>query len=272
MKRVVIGLIFGFMLLFGTTALAGDAVMLATTTSTDNTGLLDYLAPLFEAQTGVELKWTAVGTGKALKMGENCDVDVLMVHAPTSEQKFIDAGFGVDRRLVMYNDFVIVGPAADPAAIKGLGVTAALKAIVAAKAKFASRGDNSGTNKKELALWKEAGLAAPDKEAWYVQTGKGMILTLNTAGEQDGYTLTDRGTWIKFEANHKGNPPLAILSEGDKALFNQYSVMAINPAHCPEVNNAMALKYMDWIVGEKAQKAIAEFKLMDKKLFIPNAK
>ncbi len=272
MKRMFMGLVFGLMILWGSIALAGEAVLLATTTSTDNTGLLDYLAPMFQAQTGVELKWIAVGTGKALKMGENCDVDVLMVHAPAAEQKFIDAGFGADRRLVMYNDFVIVGPVADPAIVKGLDAAAALRAIVAAKAKFASRGDNSGTNKKELSLWKAAGLAAPDKQEWYVQTGKGMILTLNTAGEQGGYTLTDRGTWIKFESNHKGNPPLTILSEGDKALFNQYSVMAVNPAHCPDVNNAMALKYMDWIVGEKAQKAIADFKLMGKKLFIPNAK
>lgn len=150
MKRVIASLCIVMMTLWAGVALAGDAVMLATTTSTDNTGLLDYLAPMFQAETGVELKWTAVGTGKALKMGEQCDVDVLMVHAPASEQKFLDAGFGVDRRLVMYNDFVIVGPAADPAGVKGKSAVDTMKGIAAAKATFASRGDNSGTNKGNL--------------------------------------------------------------------------------------------------------------------------
>ncbi|MBU1249413.1 MAG: substrate-binding domain-containing protein [Proteobacteria bacterium] len=272
MKQVIAGLTLALMLLMTTAALAGDTVMMATTTSTDNTGLLDYLAPIFQADTGVELKWTAVGTGKALAMGENCDVDVLMVHAPDSEIKFVDAGFGEDRRLVMYNDFVIVGPEADPAKVKGMTAANALKAIAAAKAGFASRGDNSGTNKKELSLWAGAGIATPIKVEWYVETGQGMIATLNVAGEKGIYSMTDRGTWIKFESTHPDSMPLVIISEGDEALFNQYSVMAVAPAHCPAVNNAMALKYMDWIVTPAAQKAIADFKLLGKPLFIPNAK
>lgn len=272
MKTMMMGLALALTLFLSGLALAGDSVMMATTTSTDNTGLLDYLAPLFQEDTGVELKWIAVGTGKALKMGENCDVDLLMVHAPASEQKFIDAGFGEDRRLVMYNDFVIVGPHSDPAGVSGKGAAASLAAIAAAGEKFASRGDNSGTNKKELSLWKSAGITVPIKADWYIETGQGMISTLNVAGEKGTYSMTDRGTWIKFTVNHKGNPPLIIVSEGDKALFNQYSVMAIKPAHCPNVNNAMALKYMDWIVSDKAQKVISEFKMLGKKLFIPNAK
>lgn len=272
MKRTIASLCMALMVLWAGVALAGDSVMMATTTSTDNTGLLDYLAPMFQEETGVELKWTAVGTGKALKMGEQCDVDVLMVHAPASEMKFVDAGFGVDRRLVMYNDFVIVGPAADPAGVKGMSADDTMKAIAGAKAFFASRGDNSGTNKKELSLWKDAGLAVPDGEVWYVQTGQGMIKTLNIAGEKGAYSMTDRGTWIKFVDTHKGNAPLVIVSEGDKAFFNQYSVMAINPAHCPDVNNPMALKYMDWIVSDKAQMAINKFELLGKKLFNANAK
>ena len=168
---VLLLLPLSFSALPGTARAEGQTLMMATTTSTDNTGLLDALAPMFQADTGIELKWTAVGTGKALKMGENCDVDVLLVHAPASEKKYVEQGFGVDREQVMYNDFVIIGPPNDPAKVKGMPVDEALKTISAAKAVFASRGDNSGTNKKEISLWKAAGMAVPDKEDWYVQTG-----------------------------------------------------------------------------------------------------
>ena len=234
MKRLFIVFMCLAVMLIGSQAFAsGETLMMATTTSTDNTGLLDYLAPMFKKDTGIELKWTAVGTGKALKMGQNCDVDILLVHAPAAEQKFVDAGYGVGRNEVMYNDFVIIGPESDPAHVKGMDVKKALTTIAGKKANFVSRGDNSGTNKKELSLWKAAGMAVPDKEAWYIQTGQGMIATINVATEKNGYTMTDRGTYIKYSANNNGNPPLKVLVEGDKVLFNQYSAIAINPKNCP---------------------------------------
>ncbi len=245
--------------------------MMATTTSTDNTGLLDELAPQFAKDTGIELKWTAVGTGKALAMGRNCDVDVLLVHAPASEMKEVEAGNAVDRTQLMYNDFVIIGPAADPAGVKGMGVVAAMKAMAAKQAVFCSRGDNSGTNKKEISLWKAAGMAVPDKDAWYVQTGQGMIATIRVAEEKGGYTMTDRGTYIKYEANEKGAPALKILVEGDKVLFNQYSAMAVNPKKCPKAQYDLAKKYIEWMASAGTQKRIADFRLMGKQLFTPNA-
>ena len=254
-------------------SLAEDKILLmATTTSTDDTGLLDYLAPKFKEATGIELKWTATGTGKALKLGENCDVDVLMVHAPAAEQKFVADGFGVDRREIMYNDFVIIGPAADPAGIKGKSVKEALAMLKAKQVIFTSRGDNSGTHQTELALWKAANLAVPEKESWYVQTGQGMITTINIAAERSGYTMTDRGTYIKYEDNLKGNPPLKILVEGDAPLLNQYSVMAVNPKHCAKAQYELARQFTEWITGKQAQQLIKDFKLLGKQLFTPNAK
>jgi tungstate transport system substrate-binding protein len=247
-------------------------LMMATTTSTDNTGLLDYLAPKFKEATGIELKWTATGTGKALKLGENCDVDVLMVHAPPAEKKFVSHGFGVDRREIMYNDFVIVGPAADPAGIKGKSIKDTLQTVMAKHAVFVSRGDNSGTHKKELSLWKAADLPVPEKENWYVQTGQGMLATINIAAERNGYTMTDRGTYIKYEDNLEGNPPLKILVQGDAVLLNQYSVIAITVTHCPKANYDMARQFIEWITGAEAQQLIKDFKLLGKPLFTPNAK
>jgi tungstate transport system substrate-binding protein len=246
-------------------------LMMATTTSTDNTGLLDYLAPKFKVATGIELKWTATGTGKALKLGENCDVDILMVHAPPAEKKFVKNGFGIDRREIMYNDFVIIGPAADAAGIKGKSIKDALQTIKAEQAIFVSRGDNSGTNKKELSLWKAADLPVPEKENWYVQSGQGMLATINIAAERNGYTMTDRGTYIKYEDNLKGNPPLKILVEGDAVLLNQYSVIAINQKHCPKAKYDTARQFIEWITGPEAQQLIKEFKLLGKPLFTPNA-
>ena len=254
-------------------AMAADKVlMMATTTSTDNTGLLDYLAPHFTQATGIELKWTSVGTGKALKLGENCDVDVLLVHAPPAEKKYVQQGFGVDRREIMYNDFVIIGVAGDPAGIRGKNVVDALAAIRAKKAVFASRGDNSGTNKKEISLWKAAGGDVPEKENWYVQTGQGMLATINIAAERKGYTMTDRGTYIKYADTMNGNPPLKILVEGDKILLNQYSVMAVNPKRCPSAKYDLATAFSDWMAGAQAQGLIRDFKLLGKPLFVPNAK
>jgi tungstate transport system substrate-binding protein len=255
------------------TSLAEEKVlMMATTTSTDNTGLLDYLAPKFKQATDIELKWTATGTGKALKLGENCDVDILMVHAPLAEERFVNHGFGADRREIMYNDFVIIGPEADQAKIKGRSIKDALPAIAAIQTVFVSRGDDSGTHKKELSLWKAADLPVPEKENWYVQTGQGMLATINIAAEREGYTMTDRGTYIKYEDNLKGNPPLKILVQGDAVLLNQYSVIAVNVKHCPKVKYDIANQFIEWIAGAEAQQLIKDFKLSGKPLFTPNAK
>ncbi len=265
----------GFVLMLtGTSAMAAKdkTLMMATTTSTDNTGLLDYLAPEFTKATGIDLRWTAIGTGKALKLGQNCDVDIVMVHAPGAEATYVDAGYGVDRREVMFNDFVIIGPPADPAGIKGASVVDALKTIAARSTVFVSRGDNSGTNKKEISLWRSADMALPDKNPWYVQTGQGMLKTINIAFEKRGYTMTDRGTFIKYAHNHGGKPPLVVLVEGDDILKNQYSVMQVNPARCTKVQNDLAKSFCDWICTAPAQKLIADFRLMGQQLFTPNAK
>jgi tungstate transport system substrate-binding protein len=275
MKRICIlvsGLIAVIFFMAWGAAAENGMLMMATTTSTDNTGLLDYLAPKFKEATGIELKWTATGTGKALKLGENCDVDILMVHAPPAEKKFVADGFGTDRREVMYNDFVIIGPAADAAGIKGQSIKEALQTIQDKQAVFVSRGDNSGTHKKELSLWKAADMPVPEKEGWYVQTGQGMLATINVAAERSGYTMTDRGTYIKYEDNLKGNPLLKILVEGDAVLLNQYSVIAIDQKHCSQAKYDTAKQFIEWITGPEAQQLIEEFKLLGKPLFTPNAK
>lgn len=270
MVTLTVGLI---VCLTSTSASAGEmSLMMATTTSTDNTGLLDYLAPHFKADTGIELKWTAVGTGKALALGRNCDVDVLLVHDPDSEKSFIEDGSGIDRTRIMYNDFVVIGPKKDPAGIKGKKAKEAFRIIAARKATFASRGDKSGTHIMELSLWKEAGVKEPDKEQWYVQTGQGMLPTIIVAAERTGYTLTDRGTYIKYESNFKGNPPLVIVVEGDSSLFNQYSVIAVNPKKCGKAKYTLATTFSKWMASPKAQKLIGEFKMTGKQLFTPDAK
>jgi tungstate transport system substrate-binding protein len=265
-------LIAAILMIFTSNGLAGDnSLMMATTTSTDNTGLLDYLIPHFEKETGIALKWTATGTGKALKLGQNCDVDVLLVHAPPAEKTYIEKGYGKDRRQIMYNDFVIIGPQSDPAAIKGKDITGALSAVKEKGAIFMSRGDDSGTNKKEKLLWKNAGLTLPDKEAWYVQTGQGMLATINVAQEKSGYTMTDRGTYIKYQANQGNNAPLKVLVEGDKILLNQYSVLTLDPKNCPKAKYELALKFSNWMASAAAQKLIGDFRLLGQELFIPNA-
>jgi tungstate transport system substrate-binding protein len=273
-KNLVSSLLAGVVLLVtATCSLASDKeLMMATTTSTDNTGLLEYLMPHFEQETGIALKWTATGTGKALKLGQNCDVDVLLVHAPPAEKAYIEKGFGKDRREVMYNDFVIIGPESDPAGIKGKSISDALAAVKSHTAPFMSRGDDSGTNKKEKLLWKEAGIPLPDTEAWYVQTGQGMLATINVAQEKKGYTMTDRGTYIKYQDTQGGNAPLKVLVEGDKILLNQYSVLTLDPANCPKAKYDLALKFSDWMASPSAQKRIGDFRLLGQKLFIPNAK
>lgn len=247
-----------------------ETLMMATTTSTDNSGLLDFLAPTFQQETGIELKWVAVGTGKALEIAKNCNADVLLVHAPAVEKKFVADGFGIDRRQIMYNDFVIVGPKADPAKVAGKTTAEALKAIYDGKAVFVSRGDKSGTHNAEKKLWKANNLS-PDKEAFYVSAGQGMMATINIAAEKGGYTLTDRATWIKFAAKQGDANPLDIVVQGDSALFNQYSVMTTNPAVCPNVKKDLAVKFEDWWVKDSTQKRIGEYKLEGKQLFFPNA-
>ncbi|MCL1834494.1 MAG: substrate-binding domain-containing protein [Leptospirales bacterium] len=247
-------------------------LMMATTTSTDNTGLLDYLAPEFKKDTEIELKWVAVGTGKALEMGKNCDVDVLLVHDPDAEKAFMAGGYGINRVEIMYNDFVIIGPKEDPAHIKNMTVVKAMKTIADKKVIFSSRGDKSGTHSLELKLWENAGIKIPDKESWYLQTGQGMIETIKVASEKTGYTITDRGTYIKYETTMKGNPPLVILVEQDTKLFNQYAVIEIDPAKCPKAKNDLAKEFNNWISSPKGQDLIKDFKLEGKQLFVPNAK
>jgi len=265
-------LLLAFLVAAGIAGAQEKVLLMATTTSTEDTGLLNVIGPEFKKASGIDLRWTATGTGKALKLGEDCNVDVLMVHAPDAEKKFVEAGFGLNRREIMYNDFIIIGPAADPAGIKGKSVKEGLQAIQTKKANFVSRGDKSGTHMMELDLWKGSGAPVPEKEAWYAQAGQGMMATITIAAEKNGYTLADRGTYIKYENSMQGNPPLKILVEGDQALFNQYSVIAVNPAKCQKAQIELAAKFSDWIAGPAGQKLIREFKVMGKPLFTPNAK
>ncbi len=251
------------------TALAGDVIILQSTTSTQNSGLLDHLLPMFEKKTGVKVKVVAVGTGQALKNARNGDGDVLLVHARDAELKFVRDGWGVDRRDVMYNDFVIVCPKSDPAGIRGMrDAGAALKKIAEKKVPFASRGDDSGTNRKELKLWKTAGID-PKKASgkWYRETGSGMGATLNVAAGMGACTLTDRGTWIAFR--NKGD--LEIMVQGDPALFNQYGVMLVNPKIHPHVKEKPARAFINWLTGPEGQKAIADYRVNGQQLFFPNA-
>ena len=229
------------------------------------------MIPSFTKDTGIDLVWTATGTGKALKLGENCDVDVLLVHAPQAERNFIDSGFGINRKEIMYNDFVLIGPPTDPAKIKGKSITEALQTIRSSANTFVSRGDNSGTNKKERALWKLSDVPIPEQESWYRQSGQGMLATINVTAELDGYTLADRGTYIKYESTANSNPALVILVEGDEVLLNQYSVIPVNPTHCPNVKYEKAKLFSEWMAKDETQRKIGEFKLLGKQLFTPNA-
>jgi len=245
------------------------AIILATTTSTQDTGLLDLLVPAFEKQAGLMVKTIAVGSGQAMAMGQKGEADVLLVHSPEAEIKFMAEGFGTARRLMMHNDFVIVGPAADPAKIKGIkGSADALKAIAAGGGTFVSRGDNSGTHSKEKALWKVAGIAA-EGQAWYQQTGLGMGQTLNVASEKGFYTLADRGTYLAM----KKTLALEILFEGEKSLLNVYHVLEVSQAKWPKVNAAGAKAFADFMVADATQKTIAGFGVekYGAPLFFPDA-
>jgi len=269
---LIVAILAVFVLAFSPMAFAKAPVLrMATTTSTADTGLLDYLAPIFLKDTGIEVQWVAVGTGKALEYGRNGDVDIVLTHDPAAEDKFMAEGAGVNRRKVMYNDFVLIGPANDPAGIKGKPITEAL-AIIAKKGQLlVSRADKSGTHSAELRLLKAAGVKDFDKAPWYIQTGQGMLKTISIADERRGYALTDRGTFVKYHAGLKGKQGLVIVVEGDKNLLNMYSVMAVNPMKHSHVKYDLALKYIDWITSSKVQKDIANFRVEGKQLFFPNA-
>jgi tungstate transport system substrate-binding protein len=245
---------------------AENRLRMATTTSTENSGLLDVLLPPFEKANSVKVDVIAVGTGKALKLGQNGDVDVVFVHARPAEDKFVAAGYGVDRRDVMHNDFVIIGPKKDPAKLKeAKSAKDAFKRLASGKAEFISRGDDSGTNKKEKAIWKAAGIVPKGK--WYVEAGQGMGAVLQMAFQKNAYTLTDRGTYLAM----KDKIHLPILFEGDKILFNPYGIIAVNPKKHPDVNYNMAKKFIEYLISPEGQKIIASFKKGGKQLFYPDA-
>jgi tungstate transport system substrate-binding protein len=245
------------------------SIIVASTTSTEQSGLFGYLLPRFSAATGIAVKVVAVGTGQALDIGRRGDADVVFVHDRPAEEKFLGEGFGVRRFDVMYNDFVIVGPKGDPAHIAGSkDVTAALRAISAGKATFISRGDRSGTHEAELRLWREAGIDLDAvKGSWYREIGQGMGAALNMASATNAYLLTDRGTWLSF----KNRGDLAVLTEGDRRLFNQYGVMLVNPLRHPNVKVKEGQAFVDWLVSSEGQKTIADYKVKGEQLFFPNA-
>lgn len=253
-----------------TPAPANPTLILATTTSTQDSGLLDVLIPLFEAQTGYKVQTVAVGTGQALKMGEEGNADVLLVHAPSSEKTYMENGFGKDRALVMHNDYIIVGPAADPARIKDMPVLDAYKAIAASGVTFVSRGDDSGTHKAELTLWKKVELdPKTDKPAWYLETGQGMGASLTIANEKGAYIMTDRATYLANKANYQ----LEILVEGDNALLNVYHVITVNPDKWPKVNYEGAMVFLNFLIDPATQAIIGQFGVdkFGQQLFIPDA-
>lgn len=269
--KILLGGIVAAILAFSTQlALAQQKfIVVASTTSTEQSGLFGHILPQFTKKTGIEVRVVAQGTGQALKTGENGDADVVFVHDPVAEKKFVDAGFGVDHRLVMYNDFVIVGPKTDPAKIGGgKDVVAAYKKIAAAKAPFASRGDNSGTHAAELRLWQMADIDVKASGGWYRETGSGMGPTLNTASGMNAYAFTDRGTWLNF----KNRGDLIILVEGDQRLFNQYGVMLVNPQRHPHVKVTEGNAFIDWITSKEGQDAIAAYRIGGEQLFFPNYK
>jgi tungstate transport system substrate-binding protein len=269
MKRTVLTL--SILALFATSVFAETRIKMASTTSTQNSGLFDYILPIFEKKTAIKTDVVAVGTGASIEIGKRGDADVVFVHAKEQELKAVEEGFFVNRHDVMYNDFVIIGPPSDPAKVTGMQSAAdALKAISAAGTSFVSRGDKSGTHTKELSLWKKAGIE-PAGQKWYLEVGQGMEKTQRVADEKRAYTLTDRGTWLATKDKDKLD--LVIVLEGDPVLFNQYGVMAVNPEKHKHVKFKEAMEFVNWIISKEGQAAVATFK--DKNgnpLFIPNAK
>ena len=244
------------------------SIVVASTTSTEDSGLFGYLLPIFKQKTGIDVKVVAQGTGQALDTARRGDADVVFVHARAQEEKFLADGFGVKRFDVMYNDFVLIGPKSDPAGVKGNDIETALRTIETKAAPFVSRGDRSGTHTAELALWKQAGVdLATSKGAWYREIGQGMGAALNMASAMGAYVLSDRGTWISF--GNKGD--LAIVVEGDKRLFNQYGVMLVNPQRFPHVKKELGQAFIDWLISGDGQAAIAGYRINGQQLFFPDA-
>jgi tungstate transport system substrate-binding protein len=255
----------GAVLAIAALAAQAQSIVMASTTSTEQSGLFGHLMPAFKQASGIDVKVVALGTGQALDMGRRGDADVLFVHDQVAEEKFVADGHGVKRHAVMSNDFVLIGPKADPVGVKGRDVGAALKKIAAANGAFVSRGDKSGTHAAELRFWKMARLDA--KGGGYKECGCGMGPALNIAASSGAYVLADRGTWLNF----RNRADLAILVEGDQRLFNQYGVMVVNPARHPHVKRAEAQKFVDWVVSPAGQKAIAGYQIGGEQLFFPNA-
>ncbi len=247
---------------------ADQTIILASTTSTQNSGLFDYLLPKFKEQTNITVNVVAVGTGAALKLARKGDADVLMVHHKTSEEQFVAEGYGVKRYNLMHNDFVLLGPKSDPAQIKSIkSISKALKEISTHNSIFLSRGDDSGTHKRELELWRQAGIAVKSASGgWYREAGAGMGATLNIAAAMNGYVLADRATWISF----KNKQSLKVLLAGDKGLFNQYGVILVNPDKHPHVKQELGQTFIDWLLSEHGQKSIENYKLSGQQLFIPD--
>jgi tungstate transport system substrate-binding protein len=267
-RRFLIAIVTSF--LFGGSALAQDkSIVVASTTSTQDSGLFGHILPLFKAKTGIDVRVVAQGTGQALDTGRRGDADVVFVHAKSAEQKFLAEGFGVKRYPVMYNDFILIGPKSDPANIFGSkDIVAALGALKSKAIAFISRGDKSGTHQAELSLWRIAGIdIAKDKGPWYKEIGQGMGAALNTAAASNAYVLSDRGTWLSF----KNKSDLAIMVEGDKRLFNQYGVVLVNPQKYPNVRKELGQQFIDWLISPEGQKAIADYKINGEQMFYANA-
>jgi tungstate transport system substrate-binding protein len=258
-----------FLAAFALPVHAQQYITVASTTSTEQSGLFKHLLPLFEEEKGIQVRVVALGTGQALDMGRRGDADVVFVHAKPLEEKFIAEGHGVKRFDVMYNDFVLVGPRSDPARVAGgKDAVSAFKKILETRSDFVSRGDNSGTHFAELELWKAAGIdIAREKGAWYRDTGQGMGPALNSASGMNAYILSDRGTWLSF----KNRGDLRIVVEGDKRLFNQYGIMLVNPGRHPSVKKELGQVFIDWVLSPAGQKAIADYKINGEQLFFPNA-
>jgi tungstate transport system substrate-binding protein len=245
------------------------SIVVSSTTSTEQSGLFEFMLPIFKMKTGINVKVVAVGTGQALDIGRRGDADVVFVHDKAAEEKFVEDGFSTKRYEVMYNDFVLIGPKSDPAKVGGgKDIQVALQKIAGAQAPFVSRGDKSGTHAAELRYWKGAGIAIAPGTAWYKETGSGMGPALNTASAMNGYILADRGTWISF----KNRGDLTILVQGDPKLFNQYGVMLVNPAKFPSVKKAQGQEFIDWLISKNGQEVIASYKIDGEQLFFPNAK
>ena len=255
--------------LLASSSLLANPIIVQSTTSTQNSGLYDYLLPIFEAETGISVNVVAVGTGQAINNAKRCDGDVLLVHAKSAEEAFVADGYGIVRHDLMYNDFVIVGPEQDPAGLsRATSAQDALQKIASSKASFASRADDSGTHKKELSLWSSAGIDPnPGSGEWYLETGSGMGATLNTGIGLGAYVMSDRATWIKFQNKRD----YQVLFEGDPNLFNQYGVIPVSPEACPSVNVEDAQAFTDWLISESGQATIGAYQMDGKPLFFPNA-